>query len=45
MTGTPAMDVNSYLRSVVGMQKIPHLLKQLKELQTEIERLKSNGKD
>lgn len=45
MTGTPAMDVNSYLRGVVGMQKIPNILKQLKELQTEIERLKSHGKD
>jgi len=45
MTGTPAMDVNSYLRSIVGMQKLPDILKQIKELQKEIELLKSNGKD
>jgi len=40
MSGTPAIDVNSYLRSVVGIQKLPQLLKEIETLKKEINRLK-----
>lgn len=40
MSGTPAMNVNSYLRSVVGIQKLPQLLKEIESLKKEINRLK-----
>jgi UDP-3-O-[3-hydroxymyristoyl] glucosamine N-acyltransferase len=44
MSGTPAMDVNSYLRSVVAIQKLPQLLKEIESLKKEINRLKeTNG--
>ncbi len=43
MSGTPAMDVNSYLRSVVGIQKLPQLLKEIESLKKEINRLKENN--
>lgn len=44
MSGTPAMDVNSYLRSVVAIQKLPQMLKEIESLKKEINRLKeTNG--
>jgi UDP-3-O-[3-hydroxymyristoyl] glucosamine N-acyltransferase len=42
MTGTPAVDVNTYLRGVVGSQKIGHLMKEIKELKQEIALLKKD---
>lgn len=44
MSGTPAIDVNSYLRSVVGVQKLPQLIKEIESLKKELNRLKeTNG--
>lgn len=42
MTGTPAMDVNAYLRGVVGAQKVSQLQKEIKQLKREIDTLKSS---
>ncbi len=41
MTGTPAMNVNSYLRSVVGTKNIGQLQQEIKQLKKEIASLKS----
>lgn len=43
MTGTPAMDVNMYLRGVVGAQKVGQLQREIKELKKEIQNLKSHN--
>ena len=44
MSGTTAIDVNSYLRSVVGVQKLPQLIKEIESLKKELNRLKeTNG--
>lgn len=42
MTGTPAMNVNAYLRGVIGAQKVSQLQKEIKQLKNEIDRLKSS---
>ncbi len=44
MTGTPAMEVNAYLRGIVGTSRINDIQKEIKELKKEIEtlRLKNN---
>jgi len=42
MTGTPAMDVNAYLRGVIGIQKVSQLQKEIKQLKKEIDTLKSH---
>ena len=41
MTGTPAMDVNAYLRGVIGSQKVGQLQKEIKALKKELESIKS----
>lgn len=41
MTGTPAIDVNAYLRGIVGVKNIDKIMKELKELKQEIIRLKN----
>ena len=43
MTGTPAMDVNSYLRGVAGAQKVSELFKEIKQLKNEINALKNSN--
>ena len=42
MTGTPAMDVNAYLRGVIGSQKVSQLQKEIKQLKKDIDSLKSD---
>lgn len=42
MTGTPAMDVNAYLRGVIGSQKVSQLQKEIKQLKKEIDSLKTD---
>ncbi len=41
ISGTPATDVNSYLRGVVGARKVTELIKDIQQLKKEIEILKS----
>ena len=41
LTGTPATDVRSYLKSVASTRRIPELLKAIEEIKLEIVRLKS----
>lgn len=43
MTGTPAMDVNAYLRGVAGSQKVSQLLREIQLLKKEIESLKKHN--
>jgi UDP-3-O-[3-hydroxymyristoyl] glucosamine N-acyltransferase len=42
LTGTPATDVRTYLKSVAATRKIPELLKAIEVLQSEIENIKSS---
>jgi UDP-3-O-[3-hydroxymyristoyl] glucosamine N-acyltransferase len=42
LTGTPATDVRTYLKSVAATRKIPELLKAIEDLQSEIENIKSS---
>ena len=41
ISGTPATDVNSYLRGVIGSRKVTDLIKDIQQLKKEIEILKS----
>lgn len=41
LTGTPATDVRTYLKSVASTRKIPELLKVIEQIQLEIKRIKS----
>jgi UDP-3-O-[3-hydroxymyristoyl] glucosamine N-acyltransferase len=41
LTGTPATDVRTYLKSVASTRRIPELLKAIEEIKSEIARLKS----
>lgn len=41
MTGTPAIDVNAYLRGIVGVKNIDAIMKEIKELKAEIITLKN----
>ncbi len=41
ISGTPATDVNSYLRGVIGARKVTDLIKDIQQLKKEIEILKS----
>lgn len=41
ISGTPATDVNSYLRGVIGSRKVTDLIKDIQQLKKEIENLKS----
>ncbi len=41
LTGTPATDVRTYLKSVASTRKIPELIKELEAIKAEIARIKS----
>ncbi len=43
MSGTPAMDLNSYLRGVAGSQKVSELFKEINQLKKEINALKNSN--
>jgi hypothetical protein len=43
MSGTPAMDLNSYLRGIAGSQKVSDLFKEINQLKKEINALKNSN--
>jgi UDP-3-O-[3-hydroxymyristoyl] glucosamine N-acyltransferase len=44
LTGTPATDVRTYLKSVASTRRIPELIKELEALKAEIAQIKSDDK-